>query len=80
MTRRVAIITGAASGIGRALAVAFAQEGTSTVIGTFPGDPHDPEQTAALVGSQGGRCVIHEVDVRDAAQVEHHLLSKNHGH
>lgn len=70
MTGRVAIITGAASGIGRALAVAFAQEGTSTVIGTFPGDPHDPEQTAALVGSQGGRCVIQEVDVRDAAQVE----------
>jgi 3-oxoacyl-[acyl-carrier protein] reductase len=70
VTRRVAIITGAASGIGRALAVAFAQEGTSTVIGTFPGDPHDPEQTAALVGSQGGRCVIQEVDVRDAAQVE----------
>ncbi len=70
MTRRVAIITGAASGIGRAVAVAFAQEGTATVIGTFPGDPHDPEETAALVGSRGGSCVIHEVDVRDAQQVE----------
>jgi len=70
VTRRVAIITGAASGIGRAVAVAFAQEGTATVIGTFPGDPHDPEETAALVGSRGGSCVIHEVDVRDAQQVE----------
>ncbi len=70
MTRRVAIITGAASGIGSAVAVAFAQERTATVIGTFPGDPHDPEETAALVGSRGGRCVIHEVDVRDAQQVE----------
>jgi len=70
VTRRVAIITGAASGIGSAVAVAFAQERTATVIGTFPGDPHDPEETAALVGSRGGRCVIHEVDVRDAQQVE----------
>lgn len=70
MTRRVAIITGAASGIGSAVAVAFAQERTATVIGTFPDDPHDPEETAALVGSRGGRCVIHEVDVRDAQQVE----------
>lgn len=70
MTDRVAIITGAASGIGRALAVAYAQTGTASVIGTFPGDPHDPKETAALVQKEGGRCVIHEVDVRDSDQVE----------
>lgn len=70
MTDRVAIITGAASGIGRALAVAYAQTGTASVIGTFPGDPHDPQETAALVQKEGGRCVIHEVDVRDSEQVE----------
>lgn len=69
MTSRVAIITGAASGIGRALAVAYAQEGTASVIGTFPGDPHDPQETAALVGEKGGRCVVQEVDVRDSGQV-----------
>ncbi len=67
---RVALVTGAASGIGRAVAVAFAQQGTSSVIGTFPGDPHDPQETAALVREEGGRCVIHEVDVRDSEQVE----------
>lgn len=70
MTSRVAIITGAASGIGRALAVAYAQEGTASVIGTFRSDPHDPQETAALVQQEGGRCVIHEVDVRDSDQVE----------
>lgn len=70
MSERVAIITGAASGIGRALAVAFAQEGTACVIGSFPGDPHDPQETVALVEKEGGRCAIHEVDVRDADQVE----------
>ncbi|MDP9466166.1 MAG: SDR family oxidoreductase [Actinomycetota bacterium] len=68
--QRVAVITGAASGIGRALAVAYAHEGTASVIGTFPGDPHDPQQTAALVQAAGGACVVHEVDVRDAAQTD----------
>jgi 3-oxoacyl-[acyl-carrier protein] reductase len=68
--QRVAVITGAASGIGRALAVAYADEGTASVIGTFPGDPHDPEQTAALVRAAGGACVVQEVDVRDAAQTD----------
>ncbi|MFC5828441.1 SDR family NAD(P)-dependent oxidoreductase [Nonomuraea insulae] len=67
---RVAIITGAASGIGRALAVAYAAQGVRTVVGSYPGDPHDPAETARLVKDSGGECVVHEVDVRDAAQVE----------
>ncbi|MCU1660890.1 MAG: 3-oxoacyl-[acyl-carrier protein] reductase [Pseudonocardiales bacterium] len=66
----VAIITGAASGIGRALAVSYAQAGVRTVIGTFPGDPHDPQETAKAVAEAGGECVVHEVDVRDPAQVD----------
>lgn len=70
MEHRVAVITGAASGIGRALAVAYAQEGVVSVVGTFPGDPHDPQETATLVQEAGGQCVVHEVDVRDAEQTE----------
>ncbi len=67
---RVAVITGAASGIGRALAVAYAEQGVRVVAGSYPGDPHDPEQTAALVRAAGGECVVAEVDVRDPAQVD----------
>ncbi|WP_248962467.1 SDR family NAD(P)-dependent oxidoreductase [Sphaerisporangium perillae] len=70
LSGRVAIITGAASGIGRALAVAYASQGVRTVVGAYPGDPHDPAETARLVEKAGGTCVVHEVDVRDAAQVE----------
>lgn len=66
----VAIVSGAASGIGRALAVAYAEWGIRTVIGSYPGDPHDPYETAAAVKAAGGDCVVHEVDVRDSAQVE----------
>ncbi|MPY85298.1 MAG: SDR family oxidoreductase [Actinophytocola sp.] len=67
---QVAIITGAASGIGRALAVAYARAGIRTVAGTFPGDPHDPQQTVEAVREAGGECVVHEVDVRDPEQVD----------
>ncbi|HEX4361712.1 MAG TPA: SDR family oxidoreductase [Pseudonocardia sp.] len=67
---RVAVVSGAASGIGRALAVAYAATRVRTVIGTFPGDPHDPGETARLVHAAGGECVVHEVDVRDSKQVD----------
>jgi 3-oxoacyl-[acyl-carrier protein] reductase len=68
--RPVAIVTGAASGIGRALAVSYAEAGVRTVIGSYPGDPHDPTETADAVVRAGGECVVHEVDVRDTAQVD----------
>lgn len=67
---KVAIITGAASGIGRALAVHYAQQGVYTIIGTFPADPHDPEETLRLVKEAGGGAVIHEVDVRSTESVD----------
>ncbi|AGP58622.1 SDR family NAD(P)-dependent oxidoreductase [Streptomyces rapamycinicus] len=68
--RRVAVITGAASGIGRALAVEYARRGVRTVIGGYPGDPHDPAETERLVKAAGGECTRYDVDVRDPAQVE----------
>lgn len=69
-TRSVAVITGAASGIGRQLAVAYAEHGIRSVIGTFPGDPHDPAKTVRLVEAAGGEAVVHDVDVRDAGSVD----------
>lgn len=69
--KTVAVITGAASGIGRALAVHYARQGVRSVIGTFPGDPHDPEETLRLVKDANGQAVIQEVDVRTTASVDH---------
>src|SRR5919199_5261665 len=68
--RRVAVVTGAASGIGRATAVGYAGDGVAVVIGTFPGDPHDPGETLRQVEAAGGDGLVVEVDVRDSAQVD----------
>ena len=68
---KVALITGAASGIGQALAVAYAQAGVAVAGSYYPQDPHDPGQTRDLVERAGGRCVMEAVDVGDAEQVEH---------
>lgn len=67
---KVAIVTGAASGIGRSLAVAYARAGVRTVAGYFIGDPHDVNETVRAVRDVGGTCEPFAVDVRDPAQVD----------
>jgi 3-oxoacyl-[acyl-carrier protein] reductase len=68
--QKVALITGAASGIGQAVAVAYARLGVAVVGGTFPGDPHDPQQTLARATGNGGTCVMQELDVSRTDSVE----------
>ena len=67
---QVAVVTGAASGIGRATAVGYAQEGIRVVIATYPGDPHDAGETLRAVRESGGEGIVVEVDVRDSARVD----------
>jgi 3-oxoacyl-[acyl-carrier protein] reductase len=67
---KVAVITGGASGIGQALAVAYARAGVASVAGFYPGDPHDVSETVKLVEAAGGRCVPAELDVRSGEQVD----------
>ncbi|RTL69149.1 MAG: SDR family NAD(P)-dependent oxidoreductase [Pseudonocardiaceae bacterium] len=67
---RVAVITGGASGIGRALAVAYARAGAHSVVGHYPADPHDVGETVDAVAAAGGRCLPVEVDVADTRSVD----------
>jgi 3-oxoacyl-[acyl-carrier protein] reductase len=67
---RVAVITGGASGIGQALAVAYAEIGVKSVVGYFPGDPHDPQETLNAVSEAGGECLMIEADVRSTASCD----------
>jgi 3-oxoacyl-[acyl-carrier protein] reductase len=67
---KVALISGGASGIGRALALAYARAGAHSVVGYYPADPHDVGETVAAVEQEGGRCEAVEVDVRSFDQTE----------
>lgn len=62
LKNKVAIITGGDSGIGRAVAVAFAKEGAKVTIAYF--DEHeDAEKTKAEVEKYGGSCLLLPGDV-----------------
>jgi len=63
---KVAIITGADSGIGRAVAIAFAREGADIVIGYLQEDD-DAEETKRWVEQAGRRAVLARGDVADEA-------------
>jgi 3-oxoacyl-[acyl-carrier protein] reductase len=70
LTDRVAIITGAASGIGAATAHVFAQAGADVALAWFSGDPHDVEPVREAVQAAGRRAIVAAVDVRDPGQVD----------
>ncbi|MCJ2373016.1 SDR family oxidoreductase [Pseudomonas sp. RGM 3321] len=70
MIRKVAVVTGAASGIGQALAVAFARNGVAVAGGFYPADPHDPNETRRLVEAAGGECLMLPLDVTSTESVD----------
>src|SRR5438132_12070416 len=63
----VAIVTGAASGIGRAISQALAQRGCQVVLADI--DLGDAEAAAAQIREKGGRASAKHLDVRDFAAV-----------
>ena len=65
---RVAIITGAAGGIGKALAAQMARRGCFVALADV--DEARLDATAAELGSGGANVIAHAVDVRDAGQVQ----------
>lgn len=63
LTDRVAVITGGDSGIGRAVAIAFAKEGAHVVIGHLDKEQSDAEETAARVRKLGRTCTLFAGDI-----------------
>src|SRR5438552_15072005 len=65
---KVALVTGAASGIGRASALAFAREGAKTVVADVL--VKGGEETARTIKEAGGDALFVRTDVSKAAEVE----------
>ncbi len=64
---RVAIVTGAASGIGRASAIAFAREGARVVVADR--NEEAGEETASAINGEGHQAVFSRVDVAREAEI-----------
>ena len=65
---KVAVVTGAASGIGRGSAIRFAEEGADLALADL--DEAGLEATAADVRGLGVRAIVRRTDVRERGQVE----------
>jgi NAD(P)-dependent dehydrogenase (short-subunit alcohol dehydrogenase family) len=67
MVGRRALVTGGDSGIGRAVAIAFAREGADVAIGYLPEEQQDAEETARWVREAGRTVELLPGDITDEA-------------
>ncbi len=64
-------MTGSASGLGRAIAIRFAQEGASVVVSDVRSDPREGgAPTEAVIAASGGNCIRLEADVSRSHDVD----------
>jgi glucose 1-dehydrogenase len=65
---KVAIVTGAATGIGQAIAIRFAREGAAVVV-DYVGAPDAPKETLDQITAIGGKAIALAADVSKPDQV-----------
>ncbi len=65
---KVAIVTGAGTGIGEAIAHKFAKEGAKVVVNGLPGDP--VQEVAEVINEYGGEAIAYVGDVSEPSQAQ----------
>jgi NAD(P)-dependent dehydrogenase (short-subunit alcohol dehydrogenase family) len=65
LTGKRAIITGGDSGIGRAVALAFAREGADLLLVHLPEEEQDAQETVRLIEGSGRKAISFPGDIRD---------------
>ncbi len=77
---RVAVITGAGQGIGRAIANDMADEGATVIVSDI--NRNDIDETVKEIEAKGGKAVPKLCDVSDRAQVDRLMADtiRDHGH
>ncbi|MGP3985933.1 SDR family oxidoreductase [Streptomyces sp. 3N207] len=68
LTGRRTLITGGDSGIGRAVALAYAREGADVAFGHLPEEENEAQETTRLVEEAGRRAVPVACDIRQEAE------------
>ncbi len=71
LQNKVAIVTGSATGIGRATALRMAQEGAAVTIDYIAGQQEKAAAVVAQIEKEGGKALAVEVDVTKEDQVKH---------
>ena len=69
LSDKVALVTGASRGIGRAVALALAQSGAQVVI-NYRGQQQAADEVVAAIKDTGGQAIAVQADVSQAADVE----------
>jgi 3-oxoacyl-[acyl-carrier protein] reductase len=69
MKDRVAIVTGASRGIGRAIAIELGKDGGKVLV-NYAGRAEDARETARLIHAAGGQAIVEQADVSRAEDAE----------
>ena len=81
LKNKIALITGAGRGIGRAIAIALAKEGAEVVI-NYNGSEERAKEVKQTIEENGGKASIYKCNVRDFAACEAMIkdIVKEYGH
>lgn len=66
---KVALVTGASGGIGRAIAERLSRDGVSVVVNYYPGARQEAEDVVRALLQDGGNAIAAEADISDSAQL-----------